>query len=204
MLGYVFDRLRQVRSLDGLILATSDHAGDDAVAEFAAVEAVQVFRGSLDDVAGRLLGAAEVAGADALLRISADSPLFDPAIAERAIAAYRAGGADLVSNVVRRTFPKGQSAEIIAMSTLRSAMPEFERPGDREHVTPFFYRHADRFRIVSLEHPAGLGDVQLSVDTQGDLDQVRRLVARMTRPHWTYGLDEVLALRTADLAEGVS
>ena len=67
LLGHVVDRVRRCRSIDGLWIATSTDPGDDAVAEFARAEAVERYRGALDDVAGRLLGAAEAARADALV-----------------------------------------------------------------------------------------------------------------------------------------
>src|SRR5262249_55762759 len=84
LLGHVVDRVRRCCTIDGLLIATSTDPDDDAIAEFARTEAVELYRGALDDVAGRLLNAALAAQADALVRISADSPLIDPAIVDRA------------------------------------------------------------------------------------------------------------------------
>jgi spore coat polysaccharide biosynthesis protein SpsF len=63
-----------------------------------------VHRGPLDDVAGRLLEAGRAAGAEAIVRISADSPLIDPEIVDHAVSLFRRERPDVVSNVVRRTF----------------------------------------------------------------------------------------------------
>ena len=116
------DRVRRCRTIDGLRIATSTDPDDDAIAEFARTEAVELYRGALDDVAGRLLNAAVAAQADALVRINADSPLIDPAIVDRAVELYRRQSPELVSNVVRRTFPKGSRSRSLPfrLSSARS------------------------------------------------------------------------------------
>lgn len=197
MLGYLLDRLKRVESLDGIVVATSEENEDDAVAAAAAAENVAVHRGPLEDVAARLLGAAEAAGADAFLRANGDSPLIDPAIVSRAAELFRTERPDLVSNVVRRTFPKGQSVEVIDTAALHAAHDDFESAADREHVTPYFYRHSERYRILDFERAEPAGEVQLSVDTEQDFRRFEALLARMDRPHWNYGLDDILALLPA-------
>ena len=118
LLGHVLDRVRRCQSLDGLSIATSTHADDDPVVAFAEAEGVMVHRGALHDVAGRLLEAGHAAGAEAIVRISADSPLIDPEIVDHAVSLFRRERPDVVSNIVRRTFPKGQSVEVIRLATL--------------------------------------------------------------------------------------
>ena len=193
MVAYLIDRLRHAEGLDDVMLATSVEASDDSVAAVAGNEGCRCYRGPLDNVAARLLGAARAAGADAFVRVSGDSPLLDPKLVSRAVALYREGEAEIVSNVVVRTYPKGQSVEVVATETLARALPQFSA-SDREHVTKHFYRQADRFRIVGFERDVSLAHVQMSVDVAEDFQRFERIVTSMQRPHWTYGLDEVLAL----------
>src|SRR6185312_7877584 len=110
------------------------------------------------------LKAAKAAGFDALVRVNGDSPLLDPALVAEGVALFRAGGADLVTNVRPRSFPKGQSVEVIAVAALAAAMAETRDPADREHVTPFLYAHPERFRIRNFAAPRPRPDLQLSVD----------------------------------------
>jgi spore coat polysaccharide biosynthesis protein SpsF (cytidylyltransferase family) len=65
---------------------------------------------------------------------------------------------------------------------------------DREHVTPLFYQNAERYRIESFRYRRNVAHVQLSVDTQDDLERVRSLVTQFRRPHWTYGVDDLLGM----------
>ncbi len=193
LLGHVIDRLRRCRTLDGIRIATSAHPSDAPIGDFAAAEGVAVHRGSLDDVAGRLLDAAIAARADGLVRISGDSPLIDPALVDRAVGMFRAERPDLVSNVVRRTFPKGQSVEVVAVAALRRACSRMTADSEREHVTPWFYAHPDEVRIVGFEADPPHGALQLSVDTIEDLRRVEAILARLGGAACSHGLDTIVA-----------
>ena len=136
MLEHLIDSLRHATGLDDIVLATSREASDDPVAVFAARAGVSCYRGSLADVAARVLEAARQAEARAVVRLSGDSPLLDPALVDRAISIFRAEGGDVVSNVVTRTFPRGQSVELVTCDALAAAVEAMTTEAEREHVTP--------------------------------------------------------------------
>lgn len=195
LIALLLERLALCKGLDAVVVATSSEASDDVLTDWCAGAGVAVHRGPLDDVAGRMLGAASSQGLDALVRVCADSPLIDPALVGRAVALLRAGDHDLVSNVVPpRTYPPGQSVEAMRAGALDAARELMDRPGDREHVTPALYRHPERFRIAALRADPPCPDLRLVVDTADDLAALRELVARMDRPQAEHGLNELMAL----------
>lgn len=193
ILGHVLDRVRQCKAIDGLCIATSTDRTDDAIADFAKTEGAGLHRGSLDDVAGRMFDAATAFNADALVRVNADSPLIDPAIIDHAVDMFRVKTPDLVTNVLRRTFPKGQSVEVIAASALGAARAMMATAADREHVTALFYANPGRFRIIGFEAETPRGEMQLSVDTQADLAHVEAILSRLGKPAWSHGLEAIVA-----------
>lgn len=194
MLSYLLDRLKQSQELDGVVVATSDQTSDDRIAAFAESADVGCYRGSLEDVASRLVAAAEMVEADALVRVSGDSPLLDSALVDTLVALYRKNDrVDLVTNVQKRTFPKGQSVEVVALASLRQIYESGLSIGEREHVTSHFYMHPDRFSIVNVEHDAKLGSVQLSIDTPSDMARFDSLLGVLGEPAHSHGLDAVLA-----------
>jgi spore coat polysaccharide biosynthesis protein SpsF len=193
LLGHVVDRLRRCRNIDGLRVATSTRADDDAIAEFADAEGLEVYRGALDDVARRLLHAAVAGQADALVRINADSPLIDSAIVDRAVELYRCEQPDLVSNVLRRTFPKGQSVEVIAVPALERAIQAMTTAAEREHVTTWFYADPTRVRILGFERADPRPQMQLSVDTPEDLQRIEAILAHLGEPTAAHSLDAIIA-----------
>lgn len=201
MLAWLIERLQRVHGTEGIVVATSMGADDDAVAQFAAGLGMPCFRGPLDDVLGRFVGTVRQFRLDAAVRISGDSPLLDPALVERGIRLFREERPDLATNVWPRTYPKGQSVEIVSREALERADAEASGE-DREHVTAPLYRHPERYRIASFGAETSSNDVQMSVDTEADFRLAERMLEAMSRPHWEYGVDALLDLRKTLAANG--
>lgn len=200
-LDYLLERLDHAQRLDAVIVATSVEAADDAIARHCAAAGVRCHRGPHDDVAARLLEAAEAAGLEALVRVNGDSPLLDQALVDHGVELFRQGGADLITNVHPRSFPRGQSVEVIGSASLRAALPRLSAD-DREHVTAGLYREPGRLAITNFD--AGpdavgfdAGDVRLVLDTPDDARLIEGVLGAMRRPHWQHGWAEVLALARA-------
>lgn len=194
LLQYVVERLARAERAGPVIVATSYGREDDAVAAFCERRGLPCHRGPLDDVASRFLGVATEHRLDAIVRVSADSPLIDREVVERVVDAYTAARPDLATNVYPRTFPRGESVEVIAVGALRRARDETADAYDLEHVTPFFYLHPERFTIRNVSADQDQGQRSLAVDTAEDLERLESIFARMTRPHWDYGYEELLDL----------
>lgn len=194
MVAYLFERLAHCRNVREVVLATSTEPSDDALAELSARLGVAAYRGSLNDVVERLLTVAHTRQLAAMVRISADSPLMDPEIVDCGIALYEEQGCDLATNVFPRSFPKGQSVEVISTAALERVATLTRDPEDLEHVTRYFYTHPDRFRIANFAYSHDVGSIQLSVDSEEDMTRFAALLGGMVRPHWQYGLDELLGL----------
>lgn len=188
MLAHVTEALTQCRLLDGILLATSTDPSDDAVADFARTNATPACRGSLDNVFSRMLDAALLSGADAIVRISGDSPLIDPVLVDQAVDVFRKGmSTDLVTNVFPRSFPKGQSVEIISVRTMQKAQMRVTDPQHQEHVTPYFYANAELYRIENLSADEPRPDIQLSVDTLDDFKRCEAILRDLSMPAWKAG-----------------
>lgn len=177
LLARVIDRARQVARSRVVVVATSDRPLDDPIAALAAAEGAALFRGSAFDVAGRALAAAESRGLDAFARISGDSPFFDHQLLSDMIERFSDGGLDLATNVMPRSYPPGASNEVIAVDAMRRLVAGAKTPEEREHVTLYFYRHPEQFRIQTWRSPDNrFGGVRLAVDTAADLAQADWMV----------------------------
>ena len=194
MLQWVMECMAASKEADGLLLATSDDPSDDAVEAYAKENDWPCFRGPLDDVAGRYLLAAEHVQADGIVRISGDSPILPYALIDRAIAMFREGNCDLVTNVKIRSYPKGASVEVFTPDILRKMIANLDSAEDREHVTPWLYRQED-VRIRDFVHDPIIGTERLMVDTPEDFEVINRVLESLERPHTEYDLDEIVAIR---------
>src|SRR5882757_7748603 len=73
MLLRQIERVRQCRMADQIVVATSDEASDDPVAEFCAASHIACFRGSLGNVLSRYHAAALAFGpTEHVVRLTAD------------------------------------------------------------------------------------------------------------------------------------
>jgi spore coat polysaccharide biosynthesis protein SpsF len=190
VLQRVIERVRASRVFDEVVVATTVRDIDDPAAEAAADFAATVVRGDENDVLSRYGLAAEASAADAIMRITADCPLIDPDVLGAMVGRFRDGNADLVSNCVRRTFPRGLDAELFSRAALDVMLAEAVASAEREHVTPFLYANPDRFRIVSHEGAEDFSDYRLTLDTPEDFELLDRIFAAAPDPD---------ALRLADV-----
>ena len=200
MLGYVTSSLERCRAVGEVVVATSDDPSDDPVVTACDELGVPVERGSLDDVAGRMADVVRRRGYQAGVRISGDSPLIDHRLVDRAVAMLRDGGHDAVTNVDPRTFPAGQSVEVLTADALERVLTLAAGPSDREHVTPPLYRHAEWFRLGRLTAERPRPQERMVVDTPSDLVAMRALVEGLPRPHHDYAWEELLGRMTRTAA----
>lgn len=194
LLQYLFERLERRFDRVDLIVVTSSDDCDRPIADFCRAFGMACYRGSLQDVASRFRDVVRHHHLDAFVRVSGDSPLLDSALVAEAIARFRQGRVDLVTNVFPRSYPKGQSVEVLSGAVFEAAYEEFVAPQDHEHVTPFFYRNSRRYRIQNIASGQDWSDLSLVVDTPEDFGRIARLMAACDRPHWSYGCEELVRL----------
>ena len=194
MLQYLYERLLYCRALDEIIVSTSTDPSDDPVADYCRQRGIRFFRGPLQDVAGRFKATLDECGADAFVRVNGDSPLLDQRLIDYAVALFRDNDCDLVTNVSPRTFPIGQSVEVLNSDSFRMAYVSMTDPQDREHVTRYFYRHKEAYRIVRFSSPREYPPVHLAVDTKADFERFDAIVRSMIKPAAAYSLDDLVSM----------
>ena len=197
LLEHVVQASSAAETANHVIVVTSHDPSDDSIEHWCQINNVHVWRGELNDVASRMLGAADHLGTDSFIRVSGDSPMLDPAIISYASLRFVESQPDLVTNVRPRSFPSGQSVEVVRASTLgrllRDTSPSLEL---REHVTSILYVNEASVAIERFE-PSDLSPemilrsenfCSMTVDTPDDAACFRHIIdtTNMTRV-WTQG-----------------
>lgn len=170
IIRHVLTAVEQALPQGQIVVVTSSEQSDDPLVSYLNALDVSVFRGPLENVFERFRLCLSRYPCEWVLRVSADSPLLDVRLL-RAIIAY-AGKVecDLVTTIFPRTFPKGQNVELIRTSSFMAIDEATLSSDEREHVTPYFYRNPERFRIVNIDSGnSGLAELGLAVDTVDDL-----------------------------------
>jgi spore coat polysaccharide biosynthesis protein SpsF len=159
-----------------VVVATTTDDADLPLAVYLESLRIPVFRGSRDDVFERFRACARAHPCDWILRLCADSPLLDPTVL-RAVAAHaEKGDCDVATTRVPGSFPKGQNAELVRVAAMMAVDARELTPEDREHVTPFFYRHPERFRIAGVDSgEPSLAAYSVVVDEVADLQRLETI-----------------------------
>lgn len=193
-LAHVLERAKLIDADAILVLAIPSAASDDPLVEVGVKAGATIVRGSTDDVLDRYHQAAQQTAADAVVRITGDCPLLDPAVSALVVARFLAGDLDYVSNVHPPTYPDGYDTEIMSSAALAAAWREAVDQYEREHVTTFIWRRPDRFRTANVADAVDRSSWRLTLDTAEDLEQIRRLHHRLHQ-HGAFGLTEIVDLR---------
>jgi len=182
MLQWTLERLESSKFLEKVVVATSLDSGDDVVEEFCLAQNIKCHRGPLKNVAQRFAEVATLEKAESFVRINGDSPLIDPGIIDQAVSIFRMTAIDFVTNTMPRTFPKGQSVEVLNSGHFIELCKHMTEPEDQEHVTKVFYKYPEKHRIVSFTSGVDAGHVQMSVDTPEDFEVIEKLI-QMSNGH---------------------
>ncbi len=176
LIQHVLATVGKVLSPDQIIVVTSREASDDPLVAHLRAVGVNYFRGPLENVFERFRLCTLENPCEWILRISADSPLLDERVLRAVITYSRHANCDLVTTIFPRTFPRGQNAELIRVSTFMALDQSQLTVEDREHVTQFYYRHPERFCIVNVAsgNPQ-LAESNLAVDTLDDMQRLEQL-----------------------------
>ena len=187
------ERVRRSARIDRLVVATSEDRTDDVLADVLEGAGVEVFRGSLQDVLGRYIGALEAMGpADHVVRLTGDCPLIDWQVIDGVIEAHLAGGSDYTANTWgRRTFPKGLDVDIVKSEALIEAALHAADPYEREHVLPYVYGHPERYSLQGYAQSADEGELRWTVDLPEDFDFMTEVYDALYPNGPAFGLDEV-------------
>lgn len=195
LLHHVIDRARSIPTVDDVVLATTELPADQELVALATRWGVPVYAGAPDDVLDRYYQTVRRFPARTIVRVTADCPLLDPEVSGKVLSRFRQDDVDYASNVHPPTYPDGLDTEVFSSSALERAWREAQRPSEREHVTPYFWKHAEKFRLANVSHGVDLSEHRWTVDEPEDLEFIRAVCERLTGTHHTrFRMEDVLDL----------
>ncbi len=198
MLVRQIERLRGSRLIDGLIVATSTEASDDAIEQLCRANKVECFRGQLNDVLDRFYQAAKPAHPDHVVRLTGDCPLSDPQLIDKIIDYHLKGNFDYTSNTIEPTYPDGLDAEVFRFACLEKAWREAKLQSEREHVTPFLYKASSGFKTANYKNNVDLSALRWTVDEPLDLELVEIIYGELYPSNPKFTTQDILDLLNRD------
>jgi len=182
LLYRVIQSVKNTGLFDEIIVATTRFVADDPIESALKDYApdVKVYRGDSQNVLNRFVEATKgLDEEDLIARFTADNPIYNKEITRKVFETHQKNQADY-------TYIDGLSPlapEFIKVGLLREANRLTQDDFDREHVTPFFRKNAENYRIIKLEKDwNGLRphlNKYLTIDTREQLETVEKMMQEL-------------------------
>lgn len=191
VLSHALGRCRAIDGVDTICCATTHAPEDTPIATEAERCGATVYRGSPSDVLDRYLRAAEMIGADVVMRVTSDCPLIDPEICGAVLRLRTEKGVEYAANNMPPSWPHGLDCEAFSTTSLARAAEKADEPYEREHVTPWLRTHPSISR-ANLEGPGGtLADQRWTLDYPEDMRFFEAVFAKLPATPSAPGMQEV-------------
>ena len=169
-----------------IIIATTTHKNDQIIVDTAKKYNVNYFRGSEKNVLLRYCLTAKKFNLDWIVRVTSDCPLINTDLLYRMIK-YTSEDYEIISNVIKRRYPKGLDLEIIKTQTLDSINKLKLSDFYKEHVTKYLYDNIESYKFYSYESKKDLSDNRITLDTYDDLKNLRIIFENNKNIYFNYG-----------------
>lgn len=160
MLGRMVERIRQSASIDRIVLATTDLPEDDGLEAWSKDQGLLCYRGSSEDVLGRLHGAAKAFKMNTIVEMLGDNPLVHSDMIDAAVEKFDSDDCDYVATLTNeyphaaeelKRFPIGVRVQVFSFDTLQRCADMTSEDRHREHATSFIGERPDVFKTGFVE-----------------------------------------------------
>ena len=139
----VIRRMKKLKNVNTIILATSTDKSDNILVEIAIQEGIEFFRGSLKNVVNRYYMCAKKYNLDHVVRVTGDAILCDEYMLSKAINAHLRKNSDVT---FIRNMPYGTAKEVISTRVLKIINDKAVNKKDTEYLE-FFLENKKYFKI---------------------------------------------------------
>lgn len=181
LLSRVISMVKELDFIHDIMVATTNLTEDEPIVAVALSQGVKIARGSVLNVLERYYDASsDLHEDDCIVRFTADNPFNNFELTKAVFELHQKAGNDYthidgLSHIV---------AEFITVRALRdiyqNRMPD---NFDKEHVTPYFRKHRNEFKVETL--PASYGglrhdlDKYFTIDNGEDLYRIERMITEL-------------------------
>lgn len=177
LLEIIIKRLKKSKQITKIIVLTSNTKNDKKIVNLCKKKNINYFCGSLNNVFLRFKDAIKKHRPEKIIRISADSPLVDWRLIDKMVNLSKKNNSyDIISNIKTRTFPKGQSIEILK-SEIFDLRSNLLTDDQKEHVTKFFY-HDKKYSVLNYRSKKKYNKFNLCIDKIDDYLFISKLIKK--------------------------
>ena len=198
----IIERLKKIEKVNDIIIATTIKKNDD-ILELAKKNGVKCFRGSEDDVLGRVTKAINFFKTDIVVQITGDNPLVDKNLTEELILFFLKNqdkydfictDAGIYNSKFKKEYPMGLNIKVFKSSILIDAEKKTKNSLDREHVVNYILKNSDQFKILSYKAPPKLcrQDIRLTLDYMEDFKVIKLVYENLYPKNNNFDIYEIV------------
>lgn len=177
VIGCAMMQLKKVKA-DYHVLLTDDRSYNLLKNE-TEKQGFEIFKGPEHDVLARFTSAARHYGVKTVVRATGDNPFVFPDKADRIVSLHLENSAD---HSWFTGMPLGGGVEIAEAEALFSAEKNTNDNYDREHVTPYIYKHPEIFKMnhIISDDDSLYPDGRITLDTDNDYKYLKKAADELT------------------------
>lgn len=189
LLEIQIERLKKVKHIDQIVVATTNNKNDDALEEFCNDKNYKCFRGNENDVLDRFYKTVKTYGGEHVVRITADCPLLSPHLCSSLISFYIENNYDFVHS--GPNFAEGLDNEIFTFQALERSWKEATRKTDREHLTMYMHNNPHMFKKYTFNTKEDDSKFRVTVDEKKDFEVVEKIVTHFWEDKYSIEWSEI-------------
>jgi Spore coat polysaccharide biosynthesis protein F, CMP-KDO synthetase homolog len=202
------NRISKSKLLDDICIVTSDLPSDDKLEQFANENQINCYRGSLDNIMERILGAANHFKVDSIVEILGDNPLVHSDLIDDVIKLFYQRESDYSANLTKEYpqfkekghgFPVGIRVQIYKTKVAEhyTSFPEFI--GTDKHPTSFIFENTDKYNVSFIEpteewNYLNQPDLHFAVNVKKNFQLVETIFNELYEKNPNFDFNEVLNL----------
>ncbi len=183
VLEHIVSRVRAVKYVSEIILASTDNPNDDPLVREAERLNIKSFRGSESDVISRLCGAVQHFQGKTILKISGNYPLFDPLLANDLIGNHLDGGFEFSYNEYFAGTIYGTGCDVVQKNLLLELNRKRLTPEQREAGMLYFHQNETKFNTHKFLYANPRPHYKVCFDTEKDLKLIDFILRNLERPY---------------------
>lgn len=170
------ERMKNIKGLDGVFLVTSKDPLNKQLIEEAERLDCGWFAGAEQDIVDRHIKLCEREGADAVIRVTCDSPIFDIESTSHFVGEFKKRYWDFIY-VSNMTMIQGTLSELISYNTLLEIHKHYRGAA----VCLYIKENMEEFKVLGMEIETDLcrPEYRLTIDEAVDIEMIRHVYDRL-------------------------
>jgi spore coat polysaccharide biosynthesis protein SpsF len=196
----MIERIKRSKFIDEIVVATTTNSTDDCIADLCKKNKIGCFRGSEEDVLGRVLGAAKTYNADIIVELTGDCPVIDHRLIDQCIELFFNHQVDYASNIIESTFANGFDVQVFSTSVLAEVDKLTNDPIDRTHVSYYIYKHPERYKLYNWQAKGDYywPEMRVTLDEQDDYKLLAEIYDRLYPQNKDFSALDIIKLLHQD------